>query len=85
MGHIEVQTLSPRSAYDDEEPLTHEMHERCRYVAEELRLIGDSLETSYTERRSINRFARVAIGFTLLAISSNIVLRQIIAGFLARQ
>jgi len=61
------------------------MHERCRYVAEELRLIGDSLETSYTERRSINRFARVAIGFTLLAISSNIVLRQIIAGFLARQ
>lgn len=85
MGHIEVQRLSPRSAYDDEEPLTQEMHERCRYVAEELRLIGDSLETSYTERRSINRFARVAIGFTLLAISSNIVLRQIIAGFLARQ
>lgn len=85
MGHIEVQTLSPRSAYDDEEPLPQEMHERCRYVAEELRLIGDSLETSYTERRSINRFARVAIGFTLLAISSNIVLRQIIAGFLARQ
>lgn len=84
MGHIEVQTLSPRSAYDDEEPLTQEMHERCRYVAEELRLIGDSLET-YTERRSINRFARVAIGFTLLAISSNIVLRQIITGFLARQ
>ena len=85
MGHIEVQTLSPRSAYDDEEPLNQEMHERCRYVAEELRLIGDSLETSYIERRSINRFVRVAIGFTLLAISSNIVLRQIIAGFLARQ
>ena len=85
MGHIEVQTLSPRSAYDDEEHLTQEMHERCRYVAAELRLIGDTLETSYVERRSINRFARVAIGFTLLAISSNIVLRQIIAGFLARQ
>lgn len=85
MGHIEVQTLGPRSAYDEEEPLTQEMHERCRYVAEELRLIGDSLETSYIDRRSINRFARVAIGFTLLAISSNIVLRQIIAGFLARQ
>ena len=34
-----------------EEHLTQEMHERCRYVAAELRLIGDTLETIVTQYR----------------------------------
>ena len=85
MGYQEVQKLHSTLSYGNVgENLTQEMQESCREVAAELRLIGDSLETTNFKTRGINSCTRIVIGVTLLGIVTNILLRNV-AGFFYRQ
>ena len=75
MGFQDVQILRSTLNYGNGEELTHEMQERCREVASELRSIGDSLEAACSQKTGINKCTRIIIGATLLGIATNIVLR----------
>ena len=60
--------------------LSREMQEKCREVASELRIIGDSLEIHHHKRIGlINDNKRIFIGATLLGIATNILI-----GYLSR-
>ena len=61
------------------EELSNEKQIECREVASELRIIGDSLERDYFNRRGLNDSKRILIGATLLGIATNIVI-----GYLSR-
>ena len=76
MGYQEAQILRTRINRGNGEELTHETQERCREVASQLRLIGDTLETSYIRNSDRNSGARLVVGVTLVAIATNIVLRH---------
>lgn len=76
MGYQEAQILRTRINRGNGEELTHETQERCREVASQLRLIGDTLESSYLRNIGRNSGARLVVGVTLVAIATNIVLRH---------
>lgn len=75
MGFQDVQMLRSTLNYGNGQELTHEMQERCREVASELRSIGDTLEAGYSQKSGMQRITRIIIGATLLGIATNIVLR----------
>jgi len=77
MGHQEVQTLQATSN-ENSAGLTREMQAKCQQVAAELRLMGDSLETSHFQRTAFSRRGNIVIGFTLLGIVTNIVMRYFV-------
>lgn len=75
MGLQEVQRLQATS---NQNGLTHEMQARCQQVAAELRFMGDTLETSYSQGTTFSSRGKIFIGFTLLGIVTNIAMRYFV-------
>lgn len=80
MGHQEVQRLQTTSS-ENGPGLTHEMRAKCQHVAAELRLMGDTLETSYCRGTDFTSRRKIVIGFTLLGIVTNIAVRYFVRVF----
>lgn len=77
MDNQEVQRLQAISN-ENGSRLTHEMQAKCQQVAAELRLMGDTLETSYCQGTAFSSRGKIVIGFTLLGIVTNIAVRYFV-------
>jgi len=77
MDHREVQRLQATSN-ENGAVLTQEMQAKCQHVAAELRLMGDTLETSYCHGTALSSRGKIVIGFTLLGIVTSIVMRYFV-------
>ena len=78
MGHQEVRRLQA-SSNENGPGLTNEMQAKCQHVAAELRFMGDTLETSYSQGTTFSSRGKIVIGFTLLGmIVTNIAVRYFV-------